>query len=44
MLDRPALLELLEALAAELDSIGVRGEMFIVGYFLEEVVGRDEPD
>jgi hypothetical protein len=31
MLDRPALLGLLEALAAELDSIGVRGEMFIVG-------------
>ena len=31
MLDHPALLGLLEALAAELDSIGVRGEMFIVG-------------
>jgi hypothetical protein len=31
MLDRPALLVLLEALAAELDSMGVRGEMFVVG-------------
>lgn len=31
MLDRLALLTLLDALATELDSIGVRGEMFIVG-------------
>jgi len=31
MLDRAALLALLEALAAELSVIGVRGEMFIVG-------------
>lgn len=31
MLDRPALLALLEDLAAELSSVGVRGEMFIVG-------------
>lgn len=31
MLDRPVLLSLLEALAVELSSAGVRGEMFIVG-------------
>lgn len=31
MLDRPAIQGLLEALAAELSVIGVRGEMFIVG-------------
>jgi len=31
MLDQPALLALLEALAAELEATGVRGEMFIVG-------------
>lgn len=31
MLDRQTLLGLLEALASELDSMGVRGEMFIVG-------------
>lgn len=31
MFDRPALISLLEALAAELSLTGVRGEMFIVG-------------
>lgn len=39
MLDRDDLLGLLEDLAAELSSLGIRGEMFVVGGSARQLAG-----